>query len=308
MMLSDLEKELIKMVADMHDVPKGGAFSIRRNGDGSMRSSSPNITIEGNKAKNGINVKIKPGTKNETVYIPVLITEEGLSEVVYNHFTIGEDADVTIVAGCGIHNGGDKKSQHDGIHEFVVEKNARMKYVEKHFAQGSGQGKKVFNPKTILTVEENGLAELELVQIRGVDATKRDTEVLLKDGAKIISVERMLTDDKQEAESIIDVEMRGKNSTCQIISRSVARGQSRQTFDLNMSGYEDCRGHIQCDSIIMDEAEVVAIPRVSAFHVDAQLIHEAAIGKIASDQMIKLMSLGLNEEEAEAKILAGFLK
>ena len=307
-MLTSLEKELIKMVADMQEVPHGAAYSIRRNGDGSLRSSSPNISIEGNKGKNGIDVKIKPGTQKETMYIPVLITEEGLNEVVYNHFDIGESADVVIVAGCGIHNPGAKKSQHDGIHEFVVRKGARLKYVEKHFAQGSGGGKKIFNPKTIITVEEGGVAELELVQIKGVDFTKRDTEVLLKEDAKIISVERMLTDGSQEADSRIDVEMRGKNSTCQIISRSVARGSSRQTFDLNMSGYEECRGHIQCDSIIMQEAQVIAVPRVSAFHVDAQLIHEAAIGKIASDQMIKLMSLGLTEEEAEAKILAGFLK
>ncbi len=307
-MLSSLEKELIRLVADMDDVPSGGAYSIRRNGDGSMRSSSPNIIVEGREDKRGINVKIKAGTKNETLYIPVIITEEGYNEVVYNHFDIGEDSDVTIVAGCGIHNPGSEKTQHDGIHEFLVQKNAKLRYVEKHFAQGPSDGKKIFNPKTIMTVEEGGTAELELVQIKGVDKTKRDTQVILKDGAKVISVERMLTDYDQEADSIINVEMRGKDSTCQIISRSVARGSSRQYFDLNMSGYEDCRGHIQCDSIIMENAQVVAVPRVSAFHVDAQLIHEAAIGKIASDQLTKLKSLGLTEEEAEAKILAGFLK
>lgn len=307
-MLSSLEKELIKLVADMDDVPSGGAYSIRRNGDGSMRSSSPNIIVEGREDKRGINVKIKPGTKNETLYIPVIITEEGYNEVVYNYFEIGEDSDVTIVAGCGIHNPGSDKTQHDGIHEFHIHKNAKLKYVEKHFAQGPSDGKKIFNPKTIMTVDEGGVAELELVQIKGVDKTKRDTQVILKDGAKVISVERMLTDYDQEADSIIDVEMRGKDSTCQIISRSVARGSSRQYFDLNMSGYQACRGHIQCDSIIMENAQVVAVPRVSAFHVDAQLIHEAAIGKIASDQLVKLKSLGLTEEEAEAKILTGFLK
>lgn len=307
-MLSSLEKELLGLIAGMNDIPKGGAFSIRLNGDGSLRSSSPNITVEGREDKQGINVKIAPGTKDETLYIPVVITKEGHSELVYNHFEIGEDADVTIIAGCGIHNPGDDKTQHDGIHEFHLQKNARLKYVEKHFAQGPRKGKKIFNPKTIMTVEEGGVAELELVQIKGVDQTKRDTQVLLKENAKVINVERMLTDDDQEAKSIIDVEMRGKNSTCQIISRSVARGKSRQYFDLNMSGHDECRGHIQCDSIIMDTAEVVAVPKVSAYHVDAQLIHEAAIGKIASDQMIKLKSLGLTEEEAEAKILAGFLK
>ena len=307
-MLSKLEKELIRMIADMDDVPKGGAYSIRRNGDGSLRSSSPNVTIEPNKSKSGINVTVKPNTVGETIFIPVLITEEGLNEVVYNLFDIGDNCDITIVAGCGIHNPGQKKSQHDGIHKFVVGRNSKLKYTEKHFAQGTGDGKKIFNPNTILTVEKGGFAELELVQIKGVDFTKRDTEVILKDGAKIVSVERLLTDGLQEAEWKIDVEMRGKDSTCQIISRSVARGNSRQTFDLNMSGYNDCRGHIQCDSIIMDEAQVVSVPKVSAYHVDAQLIHEAAIGKIASDQLIKLRSLGLTEEEAEAKILAGFLK
>lgn len=307
-MLSILEKELIKLVAGMDDVPSEGAYSIRRNGVGAFISSSPNITIEPREDKKGINVKIKPGTKNETVYIPVLITEAGVNEVVYNHFEIGEDSDVTIIAGCGIHNPGSEKSQHDGIHEFHLQRNSKLKYLEKHYAQGPSDGQKIFNPKTIMLVEEGATAELELVQIKGVDKTKRDTQVILKDRAKVISVERMLTDYDQEADSIIDVEMRGKDSTCQIISRSVARGNSRQYFDLNMSGYEDCRGHIQCDSIIMENAQVVAVPRVSAFHVDAQLIHEAAIGKIASDQMTKLKSLGLTEEEAEAKILAGFLK
>ncbi len=307
-MLSNLEKELIKLIAGIGDIPKGGAFSIRRNGDGSLRSSSANITVEGREDKRGINVKIKPGTKDETLYIPVLITKEGHNELVYNYFEIGEDSDVTIIAGCGIYNPGTEKTQHDGIHEFHLQKNSKLKYVEKHFAQGPAEGKKIFNPKTIMTAEEGGTAELELVQIKGVDKTKRDTQVILKDGAKVINVERMLTDYDQEAESVIDVEMRGKGSTCQIISRSVARGNSRQYFDLNMSGYNECRGHIQCDSIIMDSAQVVAVPKVSAFHVDAQLIHEAAIGKIASDQLIKLKSLGLTEEEAEAKILAGFLK
>lgn len=306
-MLDELDKSMLSQMSGLHELPIG-AYNIRKNGEKVARNTTANIDIITKKDKPGIDIIVKPGTKGESVHIPVILTQEGLNDVVYNTFEIGEGSDVLIVAGCGIHNPGEKKSQHDGVHEFFVRKGARIKYVERHFGEGSGNGERVLNPKTIIEVEEGGYAELELVQIKGVSSTKRDTEIKLHKNARAVVSERLLTYKNQDAESKINVEMVGRDSSARIISRSVARNESKQLFHLNMSGYERCRGHIQCDSIIMDKATVQSIPKISAFHSDSQLIHEAAIGKIASDQLIKLMSLGLSEKEAEDTILKGFLK
>lgn len=305
-MLNALDKKLLEEVADLHGIPQG-AYNIRKNGEGVGRNTTANINIVNKTDKPGIDILIKPGTKNESVHIPVILSKEGLTDVVYNTFDVGAGSDVVIVAGCGIHNSGDSKAQHDGIHEFFVRKGAKMKYVEKHYGEGNGNGKRVLNPKTIIEVEEDGIAELEMVQIKGVDETVRDTEVLLHKNARLIVTERLLTYLDQNAESIITVELKGEDSSAQIISRSVAQNDSKQVFHLNLRGYSKCRGHIQCDSIIMDNAQVASIPEISALHSDAQLIHEAAIGKIASDQLTKLMTLGLTEKEAEDTVLKGFL-
>ncbi len=306
MPLSVIDKKILEEVADLHEIPIG-AYNIRKNGEGAGRNTTANIDIITKVDKPGIDIIIKPGTKGESVHIPVILSED-INDMVYNTFEVGADSDVLIVAGCGIHNCGSKTAQHDGIHEFFVRKGAKMKYVEKHYGEGDGSGDRVLNPKTIINVEEGGIVELEMVQIKGVDKTKRDTTVVLGKDARLIVTERLLTTDKQEAESNIIVELRGENSTAQIISRSVVQDDSNQVFHLIMRGYAKCRGHIQCDSIIMHNGHVSSIPEVSAFHSDAQLIHEAAIGKIASEQLIKLMTLGLTEEEAEETILKGFLK
>lgn len=306
MQLSVTDKKILEEVADLHEIPIG-AYNIRKNGEGVGRNTTANIDIITKKDKPGIDVIIKPGTKGESVHIPVILSRD-FSDMVYNTFEVGEHSDVLIVAGCGIHNSGSKTAQHDGIHEFFVRKGAKMKYVEKHYGEGDGSGDRILNPVTIINVEEGGLVELEMVQIKGVDKTKRDTTVVLEKDARLIVTERLLTNADQDAESNIIVELKGENSTAQIVSRSVAQDNSNQIFHLIMRGYNDCRGHIQCDSIIMDNGRVSSIPEVSAFHSDAQLIHEAAIGKIASEQMIKLMTLGLTEEESEETILKGFLK
>jgi Fe-S cluster assembly scaffold protein SufB len=305
--LNAIDKALLEAVADLHDIPQG-AYNIRKNGVGINRATTANINIVTKGDKPGIDVFVKPFTKGESVHIPVILSAEGLEDVVYNTFEIGEGSDVLVVAGCGIHNPGSKKSQHDGVHDFYVRKGARMKYVEKHYGQGEGSGEKILNPKTLIEVEEGGVVELEMVQIRGVDRTKRDTQVILHKNARLVVVERLLTYRDQTAESLINVDLVGEDSTAQIISRSVAQDQSRQVFHLNMRGKNRCRGHIQCDSIIMGQAKVSSIPEITAFHSDAQLIHEAAIGKIASEQLTKLMSMGLTEKEAEETILHGFLK
>jgi len=305
-MLDTIDKRLLKEVADLHEIPQG-AYNIRKNGEKHSRNTTANIDIITKDDKPGIDIIIKPGTKNESVHIPVILSES-IEDLVYNTFEIGADSDVIIVAGCGIHNSTKKDSGHDGIHEFFVRRGAKMKYVEKHYGEGDGTGKRVLNPTTIIEVEENGSAELELVQIKGVDATKRDTVVRLQKNARLIVSERLLTYLDQIAESIITVELIGDGSTAQVISRSVAQNDSRQVFHLNMRGYKECRGHIQCDSIIMHNAQVSAIPEISALDEGAQLVHEAAIGRIASEQLTKLMCLGLTEQEAEETILQGFLK
>ena len=303
--LTPIDKNLLVEVANLHEIPQG-AYNIRKNGAGFARNTTANIDIITKSDKPGIDVIVKPGTKNESVHIPVILSES-MDDLVYNTFEIGEDSDVTIVAGCGIHNPTGEKAGHDGIHEFFVRRGARMKYVEKHYGEGDGTGRRVLNPTTIIEIEENGTAELEMAQIKGVDSAKRDTLVKLQKNARLIVSERMLTYLDQEAESIIRVELLGEGSTAQVISRSVAQDNSKQVFHLNMSGHCECRGHIQCDSIIMHNAQVSAIPEITALNEGAQLVHEAAIGRIASEQLTKLMCLGLTEKEAEETILKGFI-
>lgn len=298
---------MLEKVADLHEIPQG-AFNIRKNGAGVQRNTTDNIDIVTKTDKSGIDVIIKPYTKGESVHIPVIVTEENINDVVYNTFEVGAYSDVLIVAGCGIHNSGHHKSQHDGIHTFFVRKGAKLKYVEKHYGQGDGKGQRVLNPKTIIEVEEDAVVELELIQIKGIDQTKRDTEIRLMDNAKLVVTERLLTYQNQEAESNIIVELQGTDSSAQIISRSVAQDDSKQVFYFDLIGRNKGRGHIQCDAIIMHNAQVLSTPRISAHHSEAQLVHEAAIGRIESEQLIKLMSLGFSEQEAEDTILSGFLK
>lgn len=305
-MLSAIDKKILVEVADLHEIPQG-AFNIRRNGQNAGRKTTGNIDISTKPDKPGINITVKPATKGESLHVPVILSE-GLEDMVYNTFEIGAGSDIVIVAGCGIHNPGSKKAQHDGIHQFFVRKGAKMKYVEKHYGEGNGPGEKILNPKTIILVEEGGIAELEMIQIKGVDKTVRETDIVLHKNARLVISEKLLTNLEQSAESKVTVKLMGEDSTAQILSRSVAQDNSKQVFHLSMHGYTPCRGHIQCDSIIMGKARVSSIPEIAAFHADAQLIHEAAIGKINSEQLIKFMTLGLTEEEAEGLILQGFLK
>ncbi|MDD3653347.1 MAG: SufD family Fe-S cluster assembly protein [Desulfotomaculaceae bacterium] len=306
-MLNAIDKHILQTVAGMHDMPQG-AYNIRKNGEGIIRNSTANIEIIPKTDKPGIDVIVKPGARGESVHIPVILTAEGLEDMVYNSFDIGAGADVLIVAGCGIHNPGDKNSRHDGIHNFIVRKGARMRYVEKHYGEGDSHGKKILNPKTVVEIEEDGYAEMELVQISGVDDTKRDTEARLYKNAHLLVTERMLTDGDQYAESKIIVELLGRDSSARIISRSVGRDNSRQIFYPVAVGMNRCRAHVQCDAIIMHQAQIRSIPEIAANHADAQLVHEAAIGKIAGEQLTKLMTMGLSESEAEETILRGFLK
>ncbi len=302
-----IQLNLLREIADLHGVP-AGAYNIRANGTSAGRASTGNIDITPRPEGNGINVTVKDGTVNESVHIPVVISESGISEVVYNDFYIGDGCDVVIVAGCGIHNSGDSDSSHDGLHRFFVGKNSKVKYVEKHYGEGDGLGKRIFNPETEIHVGEDSYVELETVQIKGVDSTVRKTAVTLADGAQIKVIEKLMTHGTQRADTEIVVDLNGKGSRANVISRSVAKDSSRQCFIAKMNGNSSCNGHSECDAIIMDDAKVSAIPEVNANDIDAALIHEAAIGKIAGDQLIKLMTLGLTEKEAEEQIVSGFLK
>ena len=305
--MNTIDSHLLKEIADLERVPQG-AYNIRKNGKLEGRSNSANIVIESKSDKPGIDIHIAPNTRNESVHIPVIVTETGLKDLVYNDFFIGENCDVDIVAGCGIHNSGCETAQHDGIHTFYVGKNAKVRYVEKHYGEGEGTGARILNPHTIIYLEEGANIQLETVQIRGVDSTKRYTKVELAAGAEAVVTERLLTHGKQFAESRMDVVLNGEGSKTQVVSRSVAQDESVQIFYPQVEGNAQCFGHVQCDSIIMGKAKVSSIPAIVANHMDAQLIHEAAIGKIAGDQILKLMTLGLTEEEAEQKILDGFLQ
>ena len=302
-----IDSQLLESIADFHEIP-AGAYNIRKNGEGLSRNSTANIEIVTKTDKPGIDIIVKPGTKNESVHIPVIITEAGVNDLVYNDFFIGDDADILIVAGCGIHNSGDEKSQHDGIHTFHIGKNAKVKYVEKHYGEGDGKGERVLNPVTVVHQDENSVCEMEMVQIKGVDSTVRDTKAHLAAGAKLIMTERLLTHGNQYARSDMEVYLDGEDASSQIISRSVAKDNSKQIFYPNAIGNAKCRAHVTCDSIIMDNATVSSIPAITANSADAQIVHEAAIGRINNDQLIKLMTFGMNEEEAEEVIIQGFLK
>lgn len=305
--MDEIQWDLLSEVAGFHQMPEG-AYNIRANGESVERNTTAEIDIVTKTEGSGIDIFVKPGTKNKTLHIPVVLSQPGLSEVVYNDFYIGEDADVIIIAGCGIHNSGDESSRHDGIHRFFIEKNARVKYVEKHYGSGDGKGQRIMNPKTVVKIEDHGYMEMDTVQIKGVDSTDRSTEATLGDGAKLVVLERLMTHGSQTARSEFKVELSGKDSAANIVSRSVAKEDSTQLFISKINGNAPCSGHSECDAIIMDNAKISAVPEITANHTDAALIHEAAIGKIAGDQIIKLMTLGLTEKEAEEEIVNGFLK
>lgn len=305
--MNEVDKELLKEIADMHSVPQG-SFNIRKNGESIARNSTKDIEIVPKKDKSGIDIIVKEGVKNKSVHIPVIITVGNLNDLVYNDFYIGKDADVLIVAGCGIHNPTDQKSQHDGIHTFHLEENCKVKYIEKHLGVGNGQGDKVLNPTTVVEMKDGSDFEMETIQLGGVSYSNRKTNAFLGNDTKLVIKEKILTSDKQKAITTFNVVLKGKNSSVEVVSRSVAKGKSRQKFVSNLKGQNECFGHVECDGIILDNAQIESVPKIVAQNINATLIHEAAIGKIAGDQLVKLQTLGLSEEEAQNQIIKGFLK
>ena len=305
--LDSIQKRLIEEIADLHSVPTG-AYNFRANSQLAGRNTTANIDIVSKPDGSGIDIRIKPGTRNESVHIPVVLSESGIKETVYNDFYIGEGADVVIVAGCGIDNCGSQDSEHDGIHRFFLEKGAKVRYVEKHYGSGDGRGRRILNPVTEVYMEEGSSMEMEMEQIKGVDSTERTTVAELKGDARLVVKERLMTHGSQHAVSDYRVSLNGAGATADVVSRSVARDDSSQTFNARITGNAPCSGHTECDSIIMDNGHILAVPSLEANDIDAMLVHEAAIGKIAGDQLIKLMTLGLTPQEAEEQIISGFLR
>lgn len=285
-----------------------GAYNLRYNGRALCHGDSEHIKIKKKEDRQGIDIFISSQAQREQVHIPVVLSGSGMMDEVYNDFYIEDGADVIIVAGCGIHNSGCNENRHDGIHSFHVGKYAKVVYEEKHYGEGEGTGEKILNPVTRIFLKEGAVFTLDTVQIRGVDSTKRETQIDMGPDSRLYVMEKLMTHDKQTAVSNMEVRMNGSGSSAQIISRSVAKGASRQTFHPNAVGNALCKAHIQCDSIIMDEGQVCSIPEIDARHIDAQIIHEAAIGRINTEQLLKLRSFGMTEEEAEAVIIDNFLR
>lgn len=306
--MEQMEKDLLLKIADISGFQVGSAFNLRKDGVGVERHSTTNVKITSKLDRSGIDLRVLAGTHNERVHIPVIVTQSGVNDIVYNDFYIEEGAEVEIVAGCGIHNDGCESSRHDGIHSFHIGKNAKVTYIEKHYGEGNGEGKRILNPTTKIFMEEGSQCIMETSQIKGVDSTKRYTEAHVGINAKLVMNEKLMTHGKQKADSDVVVYLDGENSSVQIVSRSVGKDTSVQVFHPIAVGNTKCRAHIQCDSILMDQAKISSIPEIAANHVDAEIIHEAAIGKINSDQLIKLQTLGLSEEEAEKVIVEGFLR
>ena len=305
--LKDIDKGLLNEVSNLDDIEKG-AFNIRKNGKGIERKVTPNVNIVNKEDNSGIDIYVKEDTKFEFIHIPVIITESGLKDVVYNDFHIGKNANVIIVEGCGIHNNHHKDSEHDGIHRFYLEEGAKVKYIEKHYGEGNGEGKRILNPVTEVYLKEGSSIDMESYQIKGVDSTIRETKGILEKDTNFAVTEKIMTHGNQYAKTIFEVELNGDNSSAHVTSRSVATGNSKQHFVSKIYGNAKCFSHSECDAIIKDDAKVTAVPEVVANVVDANLIHEAAIGKIAGEQITKLRTLGLTEEEAEQEIIKGFLR
>ena len=305
--MENVDKELLEEISDIDGEIKG-AYNIRKNGKGIERKVTENVNIVTKQDKPGIDIFVKENTKFEFVHIPVIITESGLNDVVYNDFYIGKNANVVIIAGCGIHNDHHKDSQHDGIHRFFLEEGAKVKYIEKHYGEGSGDGKRILNPVTEVYLKEGSNMEMETVQIKGVDSTIRTTKGVLENNTSLVILEKIMTHGNQTAKTSFNVELNGENSSTKVTSRSVATENSVQQFESHVEGNSKCFGHVECDAIIKDSAKVIAIPSIIANNVEANLVHEATIGKIAGEQLMKLMTLGLDEKQAEQEIINGFLK
>ena len=305
--MNKTDEKLLNNVLDNNPY-EADSYNIRKNGKSIDRKINPYVNIISKEDGSGIDIYVKENTLLQIIDIPVIITESGLKDVVYNDFHIGKNSNIVIVAGCGIHNSFSHDSVHDGIHRFYLEENSKVKYIEKHYGSGVGTGKKILNPVTEIIMQKGSSMTMDSIQLKGVDSTFRTTKATLYADTTLIINEKILTNNSQYAKTDFLVNLEGTNASCHVTSRSVATDNSYQEFTSNIIGNAKSFAHVECDAIIQDKASVKAIPEIYANFVDANLIHEAAIGKIAGAQLMKLMSLGLTEKEAEETIIKGFLK
>ena len=306
--MEKLDNKILKEIIGNKNVLEEDVYNIRKNGKCVARKDNPNISIVSKENNKGLDIYVKENTLFGIIHIPVIITESGLKDVVENDFHIGKNSNIVILSGCGVHNPLNKESEHDGIHRFYLEEGAKVKYIEKHYAEGKGTGKKILSPTTEIYLEENASLTMDTIQIKGVDYSERKTYAKLKDKSTLTITEKIMTCDDEKAITDFKIDLEGNNASCHVTSRSVATDNSYQEFHSNVVGYNKCYAHVECDAIIKDEGKIRAIPEIYAKNVDANLVHEAAIGKIAKEQLAKLMSLGLTEKEAENAIIEGFLK
>lgn len=306
--MNEIEKKILEEVSSLHAVPRSGAHNIRLNGKLVSRGVTEGINILSKKDKDGIDVFIKRGTKNESVHIPVIVSFNGVKDKVYNDFYVEDDVDVLIVAGCGVNCNGSSASGHNGIHTFHIGKNSKVRYVEKHVGLGDNEAKRELDPVTDIILGENSVLIMETSQLGGVTKSIRTTNATLARGAKLIIKESLLTDERDRVKTMFNVNLEGENSKVEVVSRSVAKEKSRQEFVSNIIGKNKCFGHVECDGIISEKGIISSTPKIVAKHKDAMLVHEAAIGKIGEGQIEKLMTLGLDKEEAEREIISGFLR
>ena len=306
-LMKETTRKLLELVSDYKGDGFKGAYSLRQDGKCIDSMSSGHVKIEPKIDQPGIVVHVEPGTIGETVYIPSCVTQGGIDDVVYNDFYVGADCDITIRSGCGVHTDDDTLAKHNGIHRFFVGERAKVHYEEKHMGTGVGDGIRSINPVSEIHLEKDSFLEINATQISGVDRAYRKTTAEVAEGAKLVVHERLFTEGQQVTKTNFKVELNGDGSSADLVSRSVARDQSNQTMDSVIIGNAACTGHSECDSIIGEQAIVDASPRLFARNPDASLIHEAAIGKIAGEQIMKLRTLGLSEEEAEQEIINGFL-
>lgn len=304
--MNDVTNDLLGLVSDWKDGYKG-AYNLRVDGTCAGRQSSDNIKIYSKEDKPGLDIRIADETHGETVSIPACVTHGDIDDLVYNDFYVGKNSEVTIVAGCGVHTETGEPARHNGIHRFFLAEGAKVKYLEKHVGTGKGTGIRSIDPVTEVYLGKNALLEMDTSQIGGVDKSLRTTSGEVGEGARLIIRERILTEHEQSAETEFSIVMSGKDSGVDVISRSVARDNSYQRYHSVIIGNAPCTGHTECDAIISENGKVDAAPELRAHHEDAALIHEAAIGKIAGEQIIKLCTFGLTEKEAESAIIDGFL-
>ena len=283
------------------------AMNIREDAQTCQRRNSENVIITGLKDNTGLKIHVLSSAKGEEVFIPAIVTKSNITDEVRNDFYIDSGAEVIIQAGCALHTDGNGESTHNGNHHFYIGEGAKVTYNEKHFGEGTN-AKKTISPSNVIVLEKNAYLKMDTIQTDGVSYTNRTTKATVKAGARLEINERIQTQNDQQSISNIDIDAIGDGASIDIVSRSVAKDDSVQTLKTNITANSVCTGHSECDTILVGNGKATSIPALVANNPKASLVHEAAIGRISQQQIEKLQTLGLDEEEAEHYIIKGFLR